>query len=1130
MIRMLRFSALLLFVALTGKGQTAPNWNWTHDVVCSGTTAASNSFGITTDVHGNVFLAGSFQATVTLGGSTRTSFGTNDALIIKYDPQGNVVWSASGGGTGLDNANCVAVDAAGNVYVAGFISANATFGGQSATNSSPNFSQIFLAKYDSLGTIQWIRTGGGAGNDYAEDLAIDAAGNIYLAGSYSQSAQFGMLTTNSAGLQDAILVKYDPNGNALWLKTCAGKALDNGYGVGCDSTDGVYFTGYFSDTATFSGQSVVSAGSYDVFWAKYDTAGNLQYLHRAGGTSADYGYSIAVHPGGDIHLTGGFGTTVIVGNDTLVSAGFTDAFLIRCDPAGDPVNAILFGGTGSDYGYDVARTSASGVAVSGFFDGSFSVGNSYFSSSYGSRDIFAAGFDFSCNNQWAVRAGGTSVDQSYSISVDPSDAVLFSGNYTNTATFGPTTLSCGTRSSLFLTKLRSCDSIAVTPTQGFCISNGTQALTYSVSSPNTNYTYTWSPTGATTSSITVTPTATTEYTVTADDGAGCNITATTGAIVESVGGFSLTLSEDSICLGNTIDLFADWNFGTSLSAPAGYCPIVSGVSHSDEQIFAFSFASMTNIQQDTCGTNYSDYTSIIPPVRVNRGSTYAFSVVTDECDGAPYFNSGLAIYIDYNRDGDFSDSAEKAYTTSFISLSPNTRTGTIYIPAWASPGQTRMRVVVLEGSISPPFCGTINYGEAEDYLVEIGTGGVTNLWSDGSQGASWINPTPAATTTYTVTSTSYFGCVATGSATVTVNPSPVVTIAGAPAVCVPSTYTLDAGSGFSAYAWTAANGWPVGNTQTLTDSTSHLVHDYAVTVTAANGCTATDSFSVLFSAVPADVAICLVTVDSSSTYNQVVWEKAVTPDAIDSFIVYREITTNSFQQVGALGRYDFSVFTDSAVNVNATNYKYKLAWKDTCGNYGTQSLYHNTIHLQYLGLGNLQWTDYGIENTANTVASYNVYRDNSGSGNFQLLQVIPGNNNTYTDVNYSSYPNARYRVDVNWLTGGSCNPTARVITTSRSNIRSISGNVGVGNLITAEQLSIYPNPAENYIFLQQKGGIISDGEEIRIDDFTGREVFHTRLESAGVRIDINGWSAGIYSVNRKSKDGLFLPAGKVVVR
>ena len=95
-----------------------------------------------------------------------------------------------------------------------------------------------------------------------------------------------------------------------------------------------------------------------------------------------------------------------------------------------------------------------------------------------------------------------------------------------------------------------------------------------------------------------------------------------------------------------------------------------------------------------------------------------FSVITDECDGATYYSNGMSVFIDYNRDGDFADAGEQAYTTTGLTLSPNTRGGNITIPSNVSAGLTMMRVVVLESTTSPGSSGTIYaYGEAEDYAI-----------------------------------------------------------------------------------------------------------------------------------------------------------------------------------------------------------------------------------------------------------------------------------------------------------------------------------------------------------------------------------------------------------------------------
>jgi len=139
----------------------------------------------------------------------------------------------------------------------------------------------------------------------------------------------------------------------------------------------------------------------------------------------------------------------------------------------------------------------------------------------------------------------------------------------------------------------------------------------------------------------------------------------------------------------------------------------------DQQIFAVNFGSMNNVQSENCSTNYTDYTSSVTPPVVTTGTYVPFSVLTDECDAAPYYASGMSIFIDYNRDGDFEDFGELAFSNYETSVSPNTRSGNIYIPTDATQGLTKMRVVVQDGVSIPGSCATLGYGEVEDYAIMI---------------------------------------------------------------------------------------------------------------------------------------------------------------------------------------------------------------------------------------------------------------------------------------------------------------------------------------------------------------------------------------------------------------------------
>jgi hypothetical protein len=267
--------------------------------------------------------------------------------------------------------------------------------------------------------------------------------------------------------------------------------------------------------------------------------------------------------------------------------------------------------------------------------------------------------------------------------------------------------------------------------------------------------------------------------------------------------------------------------------------------------------------------------------------------------------------------------------------------------------------------------------------------------------------------------------------------------------------------------------------------------------------------------------LCVVSVDeTTANHNLVFWEKPADMTAIDSFYVYREITLNNYQIIGSLGADELSLFEDFGANPNASAYKYKVAVLDSCGNIGDLSLYHNSIHLQYLGLGNFQWTPYQIENTTNQVASYNVYRDDIADGNWQILPngVVPGSQQTYTDVNYASFPNALYRVDVNWLSSNECTATKANINTSRSNTKGVAAPVdGIQDALLG-LITLVPNPTNGAIRITLPDVLL--GQTMVLTNAVGQILQTTSITSTSVEYDLSNLADGIYFVQVQTHSGV----------
>ncbi len=158
-----------------------------------------------------------------------------------------------------------------------------------------------------------------------------------------------------------------------------------------------------------------------------------------------------------------------------------------------------------------------------------------------------------------------------------------------------------------------------------------------------------------------------------------------------------------------------------------YCSS-NATSVADEEIFNVTFAGINNTS--TCTSlapgagsilsQYSNYTTTVAAPVILKGTNNPFSVEIGTCGGN--FNNSLAIFIDYNQNGQFTDVGEKVYETGALFINgPNTRTGTILIPTNAVSGITQMRIVSVEtgnsSAINP--CGTYTWGETEDYIIDL---------------------------------------------------------------------------------------------------------------------------------------------------------------------------------------------------------------------------------------------------------------------------------------------------------------------------------------------------------------------------------------------------------------------------
>jgi uncharacterized delta-60 repeat protein len=183
---------------------------------------SDRGYGITVLDDGSFLMTGVFLSTATFGPgesgeTTLTSAGHLDVFIARYNPDGTLAWVKQAGGPYNDWGYGIAVLSDGSALVAGRYAIIATFGpgesGETVLTTSPNFADMFIARYNPDGTLAWVRRAGGDEGDWAQGVAALSDGTGFVTGLFFDSATFGPgesgeTTLTSAGGFDIFVARF----------------------------------------------------------------------------------------------------------------------------------------------------------------------------------------------------------------------------------------------------------------------------------------------------------------------------------------------------------------------------------------------------------------------------------------------------------------------------------------------------------------------------------------------------------------------------------------------------------------------------------------------------------------------------------------------------------------------------------------------------------------------------------------------------------------------------------------------------------------------------------------------------------------------------------------------------------
>ncbi len=520
--------------------------------------------GIAGDKNGNIYLAGYTTSTLnnvmaSAGAHQSTLSGTFDGFLSKFNSSGMRIWGTYYGGNGYEQAHRCCLDTLGNVYLSGFTSTNAGTAIATASGHQPlhggNQYDCYLAKFNANGVRLWGTYYGGNGNEQSNAFCTtDKWNNVYLSASTNSNdasiATSGAHQTNLAGFINSFIVKFSPSGLRKWSTYYGGANYEYANACKTDANGNVYLLGSASSTAVSvistagSHQQNYGGGNSDGYLVKFDSLGTRQWGTYYGGINEDYFEDCDFDASGNVFVVGwcsaASANVISTANAYQLNynGGNSDGMIVKLNANGvrlwgtyyggnynDILYTVVTDGTGNIYVAGSSTSTTSALASPGCFQSAY--GGGYLAKFYdcptsGSLNITVSSGPTICQGQTSTLTA-SSGPLTYTWSTGSNNSfVTVSPNSNTTYTVGGTDVNGCKQSAAITLTVQSLPLVSIVSSTFNPVCPG---FTTSLFANGPVSTYTWSN-GSNTSSISVTPSVNTIYSVSATGTNNCINTAT----------------------------------------------------------------------------------------------------------------------------------------------------------------------------------------------------------------------------------------------------------------------------------------------------------------------------------------------------------------------------------------------------------------------------------------------------------------------------------------------------------------------------------------------------------------------------------------------------------------------------
>ena len=404
--------------------------------------------GVTTDGNGNVYVIGTFDGTINLGGSNLNSAGSNDIFVAKFSPAGVHQWSMRFGDTFSQEGRGIVAATNGEFVITGHFEGTISIPGFPLLISA-GATDIYLARFTTDGFCIWNKRFGDATYQYSSPIAIDNQGGVVIASAFLGTVNFGGSNLVSVGSYDIYVARFNSGGGHSWSKRFGDVNWQDATCVAIDANFNVFIGGHFDGTFSFGGADVT--GATDVYVVKLDPTGAHVWSKDFGDGAGQYCNSIALDKNANVFITGYLDGTINFGGSDLIGTG--DCFLAKFNSAGTHQWSKRFGlDANPQDGRGVATDAGGNVILAGHFVGQIDLGGGPLQFQ-GTVDLFLGKFNGAGDHMWSRPFGNSLTQQIPCVTVDSDDSIVYAGQFDGTLNFGGSSLVSAGGTDAFVAKL-----------------------------------------------------------------------------------------------------------------------------------------------------------------------------------------------------------------------------------------------------------------------------------------------------------------------------------------------------------------------------------------------------------------------------------------------------------------------------------------------------------------------------------------------------------------------------------------------------------------------------------------------------------------------------------------------------